>query len=65
MGKKQIQGPRGTWDHARQTSCPPMVKSHERAHSKNTLDPAKGPAPDKGQTAGGSRQGGKRGSGAE
>lgn len=50
---------------AREKSAPDGVKAHERAHSRNTLDQAKGPAPDRGQTAGGSRQGGKRGSGGE
>lgn len=49
-------------DFARGTGAPPICKSHEKAHSRNTLDQAKAPAPDSGQTAGGSRQGGKKGS---
>lgn len=60
MGK-QIEGPGGAPGFARGSTAPEFVKSHERAHSKNTLDPAKGAAPDSGQTKGGSRQGGKTG----
>lgn len=41
-------------------SAPPFVKNYPGA--KNTLDQAKGAAPDSGQTAGGSRQGGRKGS---
>lgn len=51
------------WDHAKQTSAPKGVVAHERAHSKNTLDPSRGPAPDSGQTKGGGPR--KKGSGAE
>ena len=57
MSKKQIQGPGSAPGFAGQTGAPPICKSHERAHSKNTLDPAKRGAPDSGQTRGGSRQG--------
>lgn len=62
--KRQLGGPQGAWDHARQTGAAPIAKSHERAQSK-AMDPSRGPAPDSGQTAGGSRQGGKRGGGGE
>jgi len=46
---------------ARETGAPPIVKEQERAHSRNTLDQARPAAPDRGQTAGGSRQGGGSG----
>ena len=52
MGK-QIEGPKGAWGHAKQTSAPPIVKSHEAAHSKNVFDQAKSRAPNRGQTKGG------------
>ena len=55
--KKQIEGPQKAWDHAKQTSAAPIAKAHEKAHSR-AMDPSKGPAPDSGQTKGGSRQGG-------
>ena len=62
MKKGQLAADMPTWSHAKGSGAPDFVKAHERAHSKNTLDPAKAPAPNSGQTAGGSRQGGKRGS---
>jgi hypothetical protein len=61
MGKGQLKSEGGAPDFAKGSTAPDFVKAHERAHSKNTLDPAKGPAPDSGQTKGGSRQGGRTG----
>lgn len=62
MGSKQIQSGQGAWGHARQTTAPAGVKSHEKAQAK-TMDPSRGLPPNSGQTAGGSRQGGKKGGG--
>lgn len=63
MSKKQIQGPGGAPGFARGSTAAPIAKSNESAHSKNTLDPAKGRAPDSGQTKGGGPN--KKGSGGE
>ena len=60
---KQIEGKGSApaWDHAKESGkAPSFVKNYPGA--KNTLDQAKGAAPDSGQTAGGSRQGGRKGS---
>ena len=57
MKKGQLAADMPTWSHAKGSGAPDFVKAHERAHSKNTLDPAKRGAPDSGQTRGGSRQG--------
>lgn len=65
MSNKQIQGPGGAPDFAKGSTAPKGVHSHERAQAKNTLDQARGLPPNSGQTAGGSRQGGKKGSGGE
>ena len=43
---------------AKETGAPKFVKEYERAHTK-AVDTAKSPAPDSGQTRGGSRQGGR------
>lgn len=59
MSKRQIQGPGSAPGFARGTSAAPIAKSHERAHSRNTLDPAKGQSPHP------TPQKGKKGSGAE
>ena len=52
-GYGQLKHRGGVWGHAKQTSAPPIVKSHEKAHSKNTLDPSRSRAPNSGQTKGG------------
>lgn len=61
MGKRQIQGPGSAPGFARGSGAAPIAKSHEAAHSRNTLDPAKGRAPNSGQTKGGGpdKRGGK------
>ena len=55
--KRQVQGPQGAWGHARQTSAPSQVKGGQA----RAMDPSRGPAPNKGQTAGGGprKSGGK------
>jgi hypothetical protein len=40
-GYGQLKHSDKAWGHARETGAPPIAKSHERAHSKNTLDQAK------------------------
>jgi hypothetical protein len=59
MGKgKQTAGPGSAPGFARETGMPKSGQLSQK-QAKNTLDQAKGAAPDRGQTRGGSRQGGK------
>lgn len=41
-GDGQLKHSSGAPDFAKETGAPPIVKEHERAHSPNTLDPARG-----------------------
>lgn len=63
MGQKerQIEGPQGAPDFA-QVKPAPRGGQTQSSGAKNVFDQAKAPAPDRGQTAGGSRQGGRKGS---
>lgn len=54
-----LQSEGGAWGHAKESGkAPAFVKPG----AKNAFDQAKGAAPDSGQTKGGSRQGGRKGS---
>ena len=57
---KQIKGGEGAPGFARQTTAPKQVHAHEKAQARSE-DPSRGLPPNSGQTAGGSRQGGKKG----
>lgn len=64
MGQKerQIEGPMSAPDFAQVNPAPRDSGQTGRTGAKNTFDQAKSVAPDSGQTAGGSRQGGRKGS---